>query len=57
MSAPVWAKEDQPIPAFRFRMRVAVTESGFEILTPWPDGDAEYPAITPATAERTAAEA
>ena len=36
---------------------VAVTESGFEILTPWPDGDAEYPAITPATAVRTAAEA
>ena len=35
---------------------VAVTESGFEILTPWPDGDAEYPAITPATAMRTAAE-
>ena len=26
---------------------VAVTESGFEILTPWPDGYGDYPPITP----------
>jgi methionyl aminopeptidase len=24
---------------------VAVTESGFEILTPWPDGYGDYPPI------------
>lgn len=27
---------------------VAVTESGFEVLTPWPDGYGDYPAIVPA---------
>jgi methionyl aminopeptidase len=26
---------------------VVVTESGFEVLTPWPDGYGEYPAIEP----------
>lgn len=34
---------------------VAVTKSGFEILTPWPDGYGDYSAIMPITAERTAA--
>jgi methionyl aminopeptidase len=24
---------------------VAVTDTGFELLTPWPDGTGEYPAI------------
>ena len=27
---------------------VAVTERGFEVLTPWPDGYGDYPPITPA---------
>jgi methionyl aminopeptidase len=26
---------------------VAVTAEGFEILTPWPDGLGDYPAIEP----------
>lgn len=34
---------------------VAVTPSGFEVLTPWPDGEGEYPAITPTAPERAAA--
>ena len=29
---------------------VLVTETGFEILTPWPDGEGDYPPITPAGA-------
>ncbi|MBS0348190.1 MAG: type I methionyl aminopeptidase [Proteobacteria bacterium] len=28
---------------------VAVTDTGFEVLTPWPDGYGDYPAILPAT--------
>lgn len=36
---------------------VAVTGSGFEILTPWPDGDGDYAAITPLGAERSAVSA
>ena len=28
---------------------VAVTDTGFEVLTPWPDGYGDYPAIVPAT--------
>ena len=27
---------------------VAVTDNGFEVLTPWPDGYGDYPAIVPA---------
>lgn len=27
---------------------VAVTDTGFEVLTPWPDGYGDYPAIVPA---------
>lgn len=34
---------------------VAVTETGFEILTPWPDGYGDYPAITPVVPERSVA--
>ena len=34
---------------------VAVTEGGFEILTPWPDGYGDYPAIMPVSPEQTAA--
>lgn len=34
---------------------VAVTESGFEVLTPWPDGCGDYPAIISVTPERIAA--
>ena len=34
---------------------VAVTETGFEILTPWPDGYGEYPPIEPGPAPAAAA--
>jgi len=35
---------------------VTVTESGFEVLTPWPDGCADYPDIMSVSAERIAAQ-
>ena len=34
---------------------VAVTESGFEVLTPWPEGCGDYPAIMSVTPARIAA--
>lgn len=34
---------------------VTVTKSGFEVLTPWPDGYGDYSTITPVVHERTAA--
>ncbi|NML15783.1 type I methionyl aminopeptidase [Azohydromonas caseinilytica] len=36
---------------------VAVTETGFEILTPWPDGYGDYPAIEPKAVAGAAAAA